>query len=735
LKFDRKLAHGAVDDIRAEANTYRQSENALIVLNVVEAVAPVIYAIEKGSWTQKVTAKVHKNLGITTESDQPTQKKRRELFRVNVALSYVLKNMMKMAGLTVRKLPSVNFFPRPYLSFERTELLIQNIDDYYFMLVEIMKKSPNINTPKIEMFSNLMLAMIALDGIFSGLADRKLALLKKEDIHIGNISSIDFRTGKETSRPIVYKRYPISDHVASCLKFILKRTPSDGYIFPDEWRVKGHKKTNRRMDLEQYLGDLWFKTFPHRNMPDFFNMPFWIKISEVSMEGMGVPYFIIANGRSSKMRAAQIPKGNLLTKRWTFTRGEVNGGFTLLSEIGSLLDEFDKKDKTVKTKRRLVANIRSIAENTDKKVNISRNEHLIVGWLKWFLQQKKSKDITISTFRGYTSTLSNRVVPFLHGDCFDQLKLEEWEKLIENVSTDDDYASSSRRKSIIDIRSFYTYLQGECPNLPKVNFDDYRFRVSRDYPECPVIFPSEVEKILATLTPGSTTWIAVVFAFFCGLRCEEICHLGVDDFQALTRLVVRRSKLESSRRTVPWGWLIPEPYYQIIQSIITGHKLKGYEFIIHDGDGFQLNNDTLSKRVGRMLVNKEATVQKLHGLRHGFASIQLFRYFMLTDSKFCSDFMAGKVVAGLDPNAHLFRDEMMEKMALIIGGMPWLSAWRKKHHCPSTSTDLIPISKLLGHASRFTTIENYFNSTTWIQRYFLDQRIERIKNARWSFDS
>lgn len=733
MKFDRKLAHGVLDEIRIEANKYHQTGNASFVLNVVEAVAPVICAIEKGSWTQKMTAKVHKNLGITTESDQPTQKKRRELFRTNVALSYVLKNMMKMARLKVRKLPSVNFFPRPYLSLERTEKLIQSIDDYHMMLVELLKKSPNINTPKSEMFSNLMLAMIALDGQLSGIGDRKLSLLKKEDVHIGDISSIDIRIGKETSRPIVYKRYPISDYTASCLKFVLKRTPDDGYLFPEEWRVKGHKKTIRRKDLESFIANLWFKTFPHRNVPVFFDVPFWIKISAISMEELGVPYFIIANGRN-KIRAAQISKGNLLTKRWTFTRGAVNGGFTLLSEIGSLLDEFDKKDKTVKTKRMLVANIRSIVENTDKKVNISRNEHLIVGWLKWFLQQKKSKDITISTFRGYTSTLSNRVVPFLHGDCFDQLKLEEWEKLIENVSTDVDYASSSRRKSIIDIRSFYTYLQGEYPNLPIVDFDDYRFRVSRDYPECPVIFPSEVEKILATLTPGSTTWLAVVFAFFCGLRCEEICHLGVDDFQAATRLVVRRSKLESSRRTVPWGWLIPEPYYQIIQSIIADHKLKGYEFIIHDGDGFQLNNDTLSKSVGRMLIKKDATVQKLHGLRHGFASVQLFRYFMLSDSKFYADFMAGKVVAGLDPSAHLFRDEMMEKMALIIGGMPWLSAWRQKRQCPGTSTDLIPISKLLGHASRFTTIENYFNSTTWIQRYYLDQRIERIKNARWSFD-
>lgn len=77
----------------------------------------------------------------------------------------------------------------------------------------------------------------------------------------------------------------------------------------------------------------------------------------------------------------------------------------------------------------------------------------------------------------------------------------------------------------------------------------------------------------------------------------------------------------------------------------------------------------------------------------------------------------------------------MEKLALIIGGMPWLSSWRQHRQCQATSTDLVPISKLLGHASRFTTVENYFNSITWIQRYYLDQRIGRINDARWSFDS
>ncbi len=733
MKFNLKLARDTLDNIRTDAKKHHPAGNASFILDVVEAVNPVIYSIEKGGWNQKLTAKVHKNLGITTESDRPTQKKRRELFRVNVALSYVLKNMVRLAGLTVRKFPAVNFFPRPYLSLERTEELIHSIDDYHLMLVELLKKSPNIKTPKTEMFSNLMLAIIALDAALSGISDRKLALLKKEHIHIGKISSIDIRIGKETSRPIVYKRYPISDYVASCLKFVLKRTPDDGYLFPDAWRVKGHKKTIRRKDLEQFLAGLWIKTFPSRNMPDFFNVPFWIKISVVSMEELGVPYFIIANGRN-KIRCAQIPKGNILTTRWMFNRGDIQGEFRLLSDIQSLLDEFDKKDKTLKTKQQLVEGIRSVVEETDQKANISRNEHLIVSWLKWFLRQNKSKDITISTFRGYTPTLSNRVVPFLGGACFDQLKQKEWEELLESVATDVDYATSSRRQSITHLRSLYAYMQGEFSDIPEVNFDDYRFRVSRDYPECPVIFPSEIEKILAALAPGSITWIAIVFAYFCGLRCEEICHLGVDDFQTASRLVIRRSKLDSSRRTVPWGWLIPQPYYKKILSLIADNKSYGYEFIIHDGDGYQLKNDTLSKRVGRLLVSKGATVQKLHGLRHGFASLQLLRYFMLVDSKFCNDFLSGEVVHDLDPGAHLFQEEMMEKLALIIGGMPWLSSWRQHRQCQATSTDLVPISKLLGHASRFTTIENYFNSITWIQRYYLDQRIERINNARWSFD-
>lgn len=737
MKYNGKLAFEVLGKIRTEAMEYEKTKKlsyVLEIIGIVEGVVPSVSA--KGRWTQSLTSEVYSQLQIISEDDCSTQELKGELFRINVALAYILRNLVKKAGLSVSKMPRVNLFPSPYLSLERTEELIQSLDDFHLMLAVMTEKRPNFKTPKEQLFPSLVLAMIALDGVLFGGADRKLVLMKKEDVYLGMISSIDVRVGKESSRPIVYKRYPVTNYVESSLKFVLKRTPNEGYIFPEEWRVKGHKKTIRRRDLEGYLVELWHKTFPHRNIPKYLNVPFWIKISAVSMEILGVPYICIASCRNIKLRGAQIPRDNRLEKSTrTSNRNSATDEFSSLLEIQQSLDDYDKKDKSKKTKKELIGRIKTILSQGSDSEQTTQNERLLVNWLKWFLSQNMSDDVTISTIKGYTYTLSNRVLPFLGERSFDQLQKDEWEKLFEDVATDPDYSTSSRRQSITHLKRLYVYLKETLPNLPAVDLNDYRFRVTRDYPECPVIFPCELDRQLRSLRPDSSEWVAIVLAYYCGLRCEEICNVGVDDFQDESRLSVKVSKIASSRRTLPWGWLIPEPFYSQLISIIDSRKQFGYECLIHDGNGFLLNTDTLSKRVRRFLTSKRATVQKLHGLRHGFASIQLIRYFMLVDSEFRSLFLSGNIVAGIDPSAPIFSDDMMEKLAITIGGMPWVSSLRKDGNCISVSTDLVPISKIMGHASRITTIENYYNALTFIQRHYLNGRLERIQNARWSFDS
>ena len=69
---------------------------------------------------------------------------------------------------------------------------------------------------------------------------------------------------------------------------------------------------------------------------------------------------------------------------------------------------------------------------------------------------------------------------------------------------------------------------------------------------------------------------------------------------------------------------------------------------------------------------------------------------------------------------------MLGDFAELIGGVRWRMDYENKGSCTAVATDLIMISKLLGHASRFTTLENYTNTIGWLCRYFLQKREAKL---------
>lgn len=162
----------------------------------------------------------------------------------------------------------------------------------------------------------------------------------------------------------------------------------------------------------------------------------------------------------------------------------------------------------------------------------------------------------------------------------------------------------------------------------------------------------------------------------------------------------------------------------------------GLDSPIVDPHGKMEGPSTLSKALARSMKKSKLRAPKMHALRHAFASWQLVRYFMLIDPELKVAFLEGEVCPDACDTSHVwFQDDSLADFALIIGGMRWYNDFKQNGVCIGRSIDMVYISKLLGHSSRFTTLENYCNSLPWIQRYYMNRREARIINARWSFTS
>jgi len=69
---------------------------------------------------------------------------------------------------------------------------------------------------------------------------------------------------------------------------------------------------------------------------------------------------------------------------------------------------------------------------------------------------------------------------------------------------------------------------------------------------------------------------------------------------------------------------------------------------------------------------------------------------------------------------------MLANYAEVMGGAPWRLAFDEKGKSYGNATDMILISKLMGHSSRFTTLESYTNTLGWVSHYYLKRREAKL---------
>lgn len=727
-----------------EIKAYESSFQKPVVADLFPALLKVLKGEHfTGTWNKLVNQEFYKAIGACNADGEPLQfydnnkllNYNHEMFRIGVGLDHILRYLKKNLIFKVSYWPKVNIYPRQHLAVNKDEKIIKHLSDYHTLLRNLLLKGVNFGTPSSDIFPKLILTMMALDGLTDGLADRKIASLRVNDIYLDKCNPyVAIAIGKKKS---AFKQYFIGPHTIQCLKIIKHRADKNGCIFPPSWiQSNNHKKTERRRCLEDALHALWHDSFPKRNIPSWLNVIFWRNASRQSMEVLGVPYLCIAT-LNNQVRGAQLPiqtsNSHLLGMDDCDDELEIEIEHRLLKLFVQKVKEYDKKTNLGKIKRKLKISFMFFMEEYQSSHEININEQNIAEWIIWMLDQKDFSKMTLSTFLGYIDTLKNRVVPLLYGKNFQSLSRSDWGELVENVAQNQDYMPSSRRQAMTHLSRFHAFLRIGDSRIPKIDFRSYRYRISREFAECDVIFPHEVDQLLEAFTPGSGLWLGVLFGFYCGLRCEEISYLKVKDLDDEYKMIIGRSKLKSSQRTLPYSLLIPPNHINQLRKVLAHRKSSGDEWLVCDGTCLPISTDLLSKRVGRALKKHGCRIQKMHALRHGFASWLLVRYFMLVDDKFREGVCSGLFHPETDTKHPLFSKEMLAWYAEILGGATWVHDFTVGN-CHATSSDMVLISKLLGHINRFTTLENYTNTLGWITHFYLYQREQKIIKgpARWS---
>jgi len=679
-------------------------------------------------WNRDMCQCFYRAFGVVGEDDKPLLPEK-EIFRVNVSLHYVLRQLRDY-GLRVSYWPVVPQRSRQYLAIDYDDGLFVKLWRYETLLCRLIERKPNFGMEQEELCTRLMLAAIALDGVVVGNVDGRLASLHAGEVKLDeNVRLIRLAAGK-TERP---KQYYLGRYTTLCFRILLPRSRKDKPIFPDDWQMgwSGKRKSPRRLALESLMARLWRDAFPYESVPEWLNVPFWIQASQMSLALDNQPSFILAN-LTNRLSGAQYPYWPIESGNEREDAAESDEqAFTPLSMLHGFLPE--RSDGRLKLRlgdeKSLTDKLRRVRKDWMDEGACSHNEAILLDWLVWMAENSRFKKMKLSTFRGYLTTVANRVFPIPEGKILDDLSAKDWEWIGRKVAEDRDYAPSSRRTAITHLRRLNEYL-AEQGRAPTVDYTRRCFQVKREIAECAIPFPHEVDTLLADVN-DKKHWLAIVCSFYLGMRCEEICHLRPDDVENGYRLVVRVSKLDSSRRAIPHSLLMPKHIRDRFKQLVVSGVSKNRYLVGASGDeGAPMPPGLLSKQIGRLLRRREFSVWKMHALRHGFASWQLVRYCMLVDLSLRQAVRDGSFHPDLDGVHAWFSNSALADLAEVFGGIQWRGIIESGDACLPNATDLVVLSRLLGHANRFTTLENYTNSLGWISRYYLHRREDVILDGK-----
>ncbi len=674
----------------------------------------------EGEWKDKDTNQVH---SIIIESkmkesnlDTPLALEPKEIFRINISLAYMFKCFLKheliKKEFKVGKWPKVNIYPRPDLALNKNLFPLSELHIFERLLQKMMNEKPNRRTAYEVISAWVIFRLIAVDGIIIGTGDIKIVQLERKHLFLeGDINWLCLPVGVTGQK--VFKQYPLTKETVSALKLLIKKSNKIGensFVFPHNWRtVRNKKKTDRRAFLEQYLADFAWNIDEVSGLDRVFDLKWWIQMSRQNMEFAGVPYYVIANMRN-KIRAAQLDfqfKSSRKAFHHDLREHMPSLVYDLYIKLQNVYSAYRKKEKRVQVKKLLHAQLCNVLCDNELPQIIP------IKWIQyfeWFISliiDPHKKDLTISALHTYTYILANRVMVHIKQESLEQLTTSDWDALKLFIQEHPEYGRQTKINTLSQLSNLHNYISSKVGERPLKQVSS---GIVREIAHSHIVYRSEFNVLLRMVTEYPSVWIAMFLAFYAGLRCEEIFSLKKTDFDDMERLPIRESKTNAGHRVLPLASLLDASAEKSLRVFLNKIERPTNRIISSIS-----SPKNLSSKVSKIMRAKGVGHCTLHMLRHSFASIQFLKYNMLIDPNF-KEYLV-KAIPTI--SEEVLQGHLMKQMAFVFGGSKWERDYENNGRCQPSPTDMCILSQLMGHAGRYTTIENYCNSFFWLQRYWI----------------
>jgi integrase len=281
-------------------------------------------------------------------------------------------------------------------------------------------------------------------------------------------------------------------------------------------------------------------------------------------------------------------------------------------------------------RRRIAAELDRLLPALGASDTPPRNEVLITAWAIELLRTPRVRGNTIRTWLSglYRDVRDHLIASVV---CLGEDELAE---VVLDLVFSQRHPESQRAMKA-RLRQFLSFVRARHGG-PALNWGHPHFAVSASSTALSLVTPDEAEAALRRLQTGgppeaAALTLAVILAFWCGLRRHEVCALSVDHILPgpWGSIRIERSKTRAGRRTVPGALLTPAPLWTLVDDYRRARLAgtgPGRAPLLVTPRGQAWDPDDLGRRVATLLRAVTGRAVSMHSLRHGFATATLLRW-------------------------------------------------------------------------------------------------------------
>lgn len=634
------------------------------------------------------------------------------------------------------------------------QVAFELLDDFIEIRNWLVGRIKTVPREKVQLQELIITSLIAVNGVVMNNAHSNISALKKSNLHQGSLYPVlDVPYAKHLTKKPQFIRYPLLEDIE---RLIISLPPQNIWLF-DGVFSPGEKlyRWSRIQKLNTWLVDLWRKVVgfdvpvhPSWNISTFIacsSMFFTLKSSPsvAAFLSKRTNYARLDSVILDEEQGVKFETDTSVNKKSAMTldseiqyASDTDAIFTLelIAEIRRVLNNVNHRSQSVKNKQSIIFEMLGIISFYESLLNRQACLRYLILWLVFELSKENDKR-RFGAYQRLWSMIPKMLVSELGGVSPLDLDKMQWIKLLEYLIHENDYSPSTQQKVKQHLKAFHDYLIEEYPNqVPNINWRHAEFRVQLDQNGGIIYKFSEFETLFdAAGREQDLGWIlklqaALVLSFLGGLRAEEICLLSKVDVPAnLIHIQVWWSKTKMGRRRIPLALLLPNnketksKYSKAIKLLRDQCEFKE-TLLFRYNDGSGVSPDVLGKRIHKLIkenLPKERRVS-IHGLRHGFASWLLIRYYVLQQPQILT--MKGRNNNSLIPDFDhaIFAKSSQYNLVRVFNGRVAADSYLENPTSfLSKPEHFAYISRLIGHATRATTAKTYIHSMEWLAFYYL----------------